>query len=243
MSSPLPLDSPGDRRSRLWSWVRVAALIAFATLMVWVFFNVRLPDLEVMQAAIESYGWWGRVVFVAAYAVVGITPIPVTIMAVLAGLLFGVVEGSILAVIGSFLGCAAAYGIARGLGRETVLNLLGDRAEMLTRRLDSGGFAAVFLLRVMPGVPYWPVNYAGGALGVASRPYLAATLLACLPGQTSLVAIGALVVTPTILEWVVLVVAWLVVLGLTFWGWRELKQDRDENQAPDHSDSSSSGTT
>src|SRR5699024_5417154 len=133
------------------------------------------------------------------------------------GVLFGVVEGSILSVIGVLIGCWGAYWMARGLGRATVERLLGRHATTVGQHLTDAGFHAVYMLRVMPGVPYWPVNYGSGAFGVSQRDFVVASGLAAVPGQISLVAVGALVAAPSIGKAIVVAAAWTVVVILTIW--------------------------
>ncbi|MDO5498962.1 MAG: TVP38/TMEM64 family protein [Propionibacteriaceae bacterium] len=191
--------------------------------MVWLAFNVRLPSLDVLRAQIEAFGWWSWLVFLGAYALVALTPIPVTLMALTGGVLFGIVEGSILSILGSMLGSMGGYWIARALGKETVLRLLGSRRETIEERLGSAGFDGIFMLRVMPGLPYWPVNYGAGALGVPSRMFAVASAIASIPGQVSLVAIGAFAARPGVTVGIVVVIAWAVVITLTVWAWRAWK--------------------
>lgn len=224
-SSDAP-DTSSDSESSGPSWVavlRFVAFIAVVLVMVWLAFNVRLPGVEELRARIASFGWWSWLVFVGVYAAVALTPIPVTLMALTGGVLFGVVTGSVLSIVASVLGSLAAYAIARGLGKETVIGLLGRRRATLEKRLDSAGFDAVFTLRVMPGMPYWPVNYGAGALGVPFREFAVASLIASVPGQISLVAIGAFAAGPSVVGGIVVVLAWATVLTLTIWAWRAWK--------------------
>src|SRR5699024_788338 len=161
------------------SILRNIALVLTLVTMLWLAFNVRLPDLGTLQADIAGLGTWGVAAFVVLYALVALTPIPVTIMAVTGGLVFGIPVGTAVSM--------------SGLGRETVMRLLGSHAGMVEDRLEGGGFYAVCTLRLLPGVPYWPVNYGSGALAVPSRDFLIATIVSSLPGQLSLVAIGAFI--------------------------------------------------
>lgn len=226
------------RGSRHGTVLRIAALVAVVVAIIWVAATVRLPDLDDLRARIEGFGWWSWLVFIAAYAVVALTPIPVTIMALLGGLLFGVVAGSLLSVIGAVIGSIGAYWIARALGRTTIMRLLGRHAEKLEDRLDeSSGFAAVFTLRVMPGMPYWPVNYGAGALGVPSRMFSIASLVASVPGQVSLVAIGAFIAAPSFWSGAVVLLSWAVVLGFTIWAWRSWR-GKAEHSLPGEPDPS-----
>lgn len=198
-------------------------LVAVVLLMVWLALTVRLPSLAVLQQRIEDYGWAAFLVFALLYALVALTPIPVTIMAVAGGMLFGVLEGGVLSIAGVMAGCWGAYWLARLLGRGVVGRLLGSHARTVGDRLENGGFAAVFLLRVMPGLPYWPVNYGAGAFGITQREFLTASLIACIPGQVSLVAIGAFLADPGIMVGTVLAASWAVVIVLTIWGYRAFR--------------------
>lgn len=228
-----PAPAPDDASGPDWpGLVRAGALIAVAALFVWLAFAVRLPDLATLRAWFEGYGIWGWLAFVALYAVVALTPIPVTIMAVLGGVVYGVLEGSVLSVAGAMVGSLGAYGIARLLGRATVMWLLGDRGAAVERRLGDAGFLAVLTLRVAPGIPYWPVNYAAGALGVPLRTFATAATLGSAPGQVSLVALGAFATRPGWATGVVVAASWVVVLVLTVWGARRWRRARHGSTDP-----------
>lgn len=219
---PEPDGSP-DPMETVFSLVRTGALLGAVLLMVWLAFNVSLPSVGQLRDWIDDFGWASRLVFVAVYAVVALTPIPVTVMAMTGGVLFGVVEGSALSVVGAVAGCLGAYWIARGLGQDTVLRLLGRHRATVEDQLGSAGFPAVFTLRVLPGLPYWPINYGAGALGVPYREFAVATVVASVPGQVSLVAVGAFAATPNAFHAIVVVLAWAVVVIMSVWAWRSWK--------------------
>lgn len=208
--------------------IRNTTLVLVLLVMLWLAFNVRLPSINRLHEVIASWGWAAWIVFTLAYAVVALTPIPVTVMAVTAGLLFGIFEGTVLSVIGVMIGCWVAYWIARGLGREAIAKLLGSRYRTVERHLDQAGFQAVAVLRLLPGFPYWPVNYGSGAFGVSQRDFLLASFLSVIPGQISLVAIGAFISNPNVLNGTIVVVAWIAVLVLTIWAYRKWKAAKDD---------------
>lgn len=203
--------------------IRTILLVVIALVMIWLALTVRLPDMDSLRDRIDDFGFWSWAVFILAYAGVALTPIPVTIMALAGGLLFGVVAGSVVSVIGAMLGSIAGYATARALGKETVLGLLGSRGDTLEERLDDAGFEAVFTLRVLPGMPYWPINYAAGALGIPFQVFVWSSLIASIPGQISLVAIGAFLGERTIAAGAVVVVSWMVVIVMTIWAGRAWK--------------------
>ncbi|GAB3192574.1 TVP38/TMEM64 family protein [Nesterenkonia suensis] len=217
-------DAPSPRTGLQWgTYLRNTLLVVVLLLMLWIAFNVRLPSVEELRGHMEGLGWAARLVFVGLYAVVAMTPIPVTIMAVTGGLLFGVLEGSLLSIVGVLLGCWGAYWLARGLGRATVVRMLGTHAATVERHLADAGFAAVATLRLMPGLPYWPVNYGSGAFGVSQRDFLLAGVVSTIPGQVSLVAVGAFVSEPGVVPAAVVLSAWAVVITMTIWALRAWK--------------------
>src|SRR5699024_4242071 len=101
--------SRAERDSTPWgSIARNVALVAATLAMVWLALNVRLPTLDELRADFADLGVWGPLAFVAVYAVVALTPIPVTIMAVAGGMLFGLGAGTLLSMLGVVSGCLGA---------------------------------------------------------------------------------------------------------------------------------------
>ncbi|MGI6877343.1 TVP38/TMEM64 family protein [Microbacterium sp. gxy059] len=225
--------SPPAHGIRWGAAVRNSLLVLALLGMIWLALHVRLPSIDELRGALEQWGGAAWIAFVLLYAVVAITPIPVTIMAIAGGVLFGVLEGSILSVVGAMIGSWIAYWLARGLGRTTVAKLLGSHAETVERRLAGAGVEAVYLLRLMPGLPYWPVNYGSGAFGISQRDFLAGSGLSTIPGQVSLVAVGAFIADPGLPAGIVVLCAWAVVLVMTFFAYRRLRRASGRGAARD----------
>ena len=226
------------------SILRTAALVLVVAAFVWLALTVRLPGVDELRAQLDGFGWWSWLAFTVLYAAVALTPIPVTIMAVTAGVLFGAIEGTVLSVVGALLGSLGAYGIARAVGREVVLRWLGRHAETVERRLEDTGFLALLTLRVAPGLPYWPVNYGAGALAVPLGIFAGSTAVGVIPGQLSLVAMGAFAVRPGVVNGVLLGVGWLAVGGLTLWAvrhWRRAARSAEEPAGSEGPESPRSG--
>ncbi len=223
--------APADVVTPRWgNYLRNGLLIIVFLLMLWLVLNVHMPSIQQIRESVDVTSWTAILGFIGLYALVAITPIPVTIMAIAFGLLFGVFEGTAFALVGVMLGSWAAYWLARLLGQVTVRRLMGRHAPTVEEKLESRGFLAVYLLRVMPGVPYWPVNYGSGAFGVSQRVYLIASALSVIPGQLSLVAIGAFIAVPSFFHGAVVVCAWIVVATLTIWAYlRWRRQSKAES--------------
>ncbi|MGO2038046.1 MAG: TVP38/TMEM64 family protein [Brevibacterium sp.] len=228
-----PTHSHGTSRVDWPTVLRNVALALAVLAGVWLVFNVHLPSLGELRRDIGEVGFWGFGLFVLLYAVVAATPIPVTIMAVAGGMIYGLPFGTLLSMIGVVLGCWGGYWISRALGRDTVMKLLGSHAEAVESRLTDGGFYAVCTLRLLPGFPYWPVNYGSGALGIDNRTFLIATAVSALPGQLSLVAVGAFIGNPGILTGTAVAIAWALVITLTIITFRRWKSTHKSSDKPD----------
>ena len=103
MSDQTDPSSPPHREPGEAPWgsiLRNVALVLVLLTMLWLALNVRLPELDTLQANIADLGLWGLAAFVALYALVALTPIPVTIMAVTGGLVFGLPVGTALSMVG-----------------------------------------------------------------------------------------------------------------------------------------------
>lgn len=223
-TDPHEPEEPADDQERWISVLRNTALGAVILGLLWVAFNVELPPVHELQRNIEALGWAGWIAFVALYALVATTPIPVTIMAVAGGLLFDIAAGTILSVLGVMLGCWTAYWVARGLGKQTMRKLLGRHRGTVERHLQESGFYAVATLRLVPGIPYWPVNYGSGAFGVKHTPFVLASLVSCIPGQFSLVAIGGFIADPSPMTGAAVAIGWIAVGILTVMAYRRWRR-------------------
>lgn len=222
--------SSGSHGTSWDSLIRNGALLAVLLVMVWLVFNVNLPSAAELESHIDHFGWSAWLVFVGAYALVALTPIPVTVMAVTGGLLFGAALGSLLSVIGVLIGCWGGYWIARALGTDLVRRVLGSHGPKVESYLAGAGFEAVTTLRLMPGIPYWPVNYGSGAFGIDQRTFLAASVASVIPGQVSLVALGAVVAHQTWYNVTTLVLAWTTVVMMTMFASRRWKRAGRESR-------------
>ena len=213
------------------SMVSLLTLVLAIGTLIWVNFNVNIPEPVVLREMIQSYGWAGWLVFIGITALIAITPIPVTIPALVAGSLYGAIAGSLFSYTGVLIGSWLGYWLARLTGRDLTFKLLGPHGPTVKKYLGNAGFISMCTARLMPGLPYWPVNYGAGALGVNQSAFLAATVIASIPGQISLVSIGAFAVNQSLFNGTVLVTAWILVListWISYQYWRNTRNKRDE---------------
>lgn len=214
----------------LRSIISLLTLVLFIGILIWLSFNVNIPEPEVLREMIQGYGWAGWLVFIGITALIAITPIPVTIPALVAGSLYGVITGTLFSFTGILIGSWIGYWLARLTGQELTFKFLGRHGPTVQKYLGNAGFLAMCTARLMPGLPYWPVNYGAGALGVSQYAFLSATFIASIPGQISLVALGAFAVNQSFFNGIILVTAWMTVLLFTWISYRYWRNTRKESK-------------
>ncbi len=166
--------------------------------------------------------------------------VPVTVMIVAAGMVFGWLMGFATALGGALLGAAAGYAIGRVLWRDVVRRVGGRRLNSLSRILGRRGVMSVALVRIVPVAPFTVVNIVAGASHVRLRDCLLGTLLGMAPGTLALTVFAdsaTLAIRRPGWATILGVVALAALLG---WGYRRLRhqveshtplaaRDRDSN--------------
>ncbi len=163
---------PVDQRTVRLTWGRLLVLAAIILVAAVAAGLIGLPDSELLAADVAAIGPAAPAVFVLLYAVVTLVPLPKNVLTVVAGLLFGLVEGTGLALLGALLGAVAAFGLGRVLGRDAVERITGRRVARVDAVLSRHGFLAVLAVRLVPVLPFTAINYAAGLTAVRNRDYL-----------------------------------------------------------------------
>jgi len=119
-------------------------------------------------------------------------PVPVTLLMVANGLVFGIWNGMLISFIGGFIGAVFAFYLGRRLGRQVVQYVVPrpalDAADKLMAR--RGGWAIV-LGRWVPGIPCDPLSYAAGITRMPWGKFIGLTAIGLVPANLATAFIGA----------------------------------------------------
>lgn len=189
-------DIPSPELSRAAAIVRLV-LFVIALAVVGLIAVRTGPDVAAVRSFVADTGWVGPGVYVLAYAVLTVALVPGTVLTLSGGLLFGVLGGSVLTIVGATLGATAAFVIARRAGRAAVDRLAGGRVARVDEWLAARGLVAVLTLRLVPLVPFSVGNYAAGVTGVRARDYVLGTAIGIVPGVVVYTVLGARAQDPT----------------------------------------------
>lgn len=205
--------------------VRLALLVtllvaAASSLLVW------SPRQLLLQGFSSGpYAMWAAPAFVAVFALATLAFFPKPVLNAAAGVLFGVPQGLMLAVAGTTLGAALAFGLGRGLGRDALQPLLKKKVlAALDRRLTAHGFRSMLLLRMVPGIPFQAINFAAAFSGIRLWSFTAATAVGVLPGTAAYVTAGASASSPTSPAFLISTAVMVAMAAVTFVSLRRAQQ-------------------
>jgi uncharacterized membrane protein YdjX (TVP38/TMEM64 family) len=204
--------------------VGLVVLVAVVAALTVAALAVDLPTGEQLRAHVQGAGPLAPLVFVAFCAVGTAAFFPKPVLATAAGLLFGVLPGIALAVVGCTVGALISFGVARRLGRRTVASWLGrGRLRVLDAVFADRGVAATFVLRLVPVLPFTVANYGAGVTAVRGRSFALGTAVGLLPSTLLAVLLGDALQDLGSPRSVVAIVAWLVLSVVALlWGRRLL---------------------
>ncbi|KAB1214252.1 hypothetical protein CJ030_MR5G023165 [Morella rubra] len=140
----------------------------------------------------QDLGPWGPLVLAVAYIPLTVLAVPASVLTLGGGYLFGLPVGFVADSIGATVGAGAAFLLGRTIGRSFVISKLKDYPQfrsvaVATRR---SGFKIVFLLRLVPLLPFNMLNYLLSVTPVPLGEYMLASWLGMMPITLALVYVG-----------------------------------------------------
>ncbi len=143
---------------------------------------------------IHGLGFWGPLAFILIYISACVFFVPGSVLTLGAGLLFGVVKGTVFVSAGSTLGAAAAFLIGRYLARDWISGKMqgNEKFKTIDEAVKTEGWKIVGLVRLSPIFPFNIINYAFGLTRVSLKHYFLASWIGMLPGTVMYVYLGSL---------------------------------------------------
>src|SRR6266446_8353720 len=142
---------------------------------------------------VQQLGPVGVIVFIIAYALATVLFLPGWIFTVSAGLVYGVVGGTAVALSGAIIGSALSFLCARYLLRKRIEAAAkrSSKFSAIDSAIGEQGWKIVGLLRLSPVVPFNLSNYFYGITAVRFWPYIFASAVGMLPGTFLYAYLGA----------------------------------------------------
>nr|WP_299985039.1 TVP38/TMEM64 family protein [uncultured Ruegeria sp.] len=166
--------------------ILVVAAVGFFTLGDYLTFEILRDNREALLAWRDANFWAMAVAFVGLYIVIVAFSLPgAAVASMTGGFLFGLFAGTAFNVFAATIGASAIFMAARwGLGESLTARL--ESSEGAIKKLKDGlrenEISVLFLLRLVPVVPFFVANLVPALVGVKFRNFLITTALGIIPG-------------------------------------------------------------
>lgn len=186
--------SPVARRLPLIIILSVAVMGAFF-LRDYLTFDALAENREVLIAFRDTNYLLTALMFIGFYIlIVGFSLPGATIATLTGGFLFATFPGALFNVIAATIGATAIFLAARWGGGEK-LGAKMEGADGLVKKIkigiDENQWSMLFLLRLLPAVPFFMANLIPSFLEVPLRRFVISTFIGIIPGTTVYTAVGA----------------------------------------------------
>lgn len=226
----------------------VLLLILFAAHYLWDLTSYIPPDR--LQAILGKAGHQAPLLYMAIMDLAVILPfIPTLPLDIAAGAFFGPFLGTLYSAVGATAGAAAAFLIARYLGREFIARFLSGHINFCTRCSDRLLTKVVVISRLLPVISFKVVSYGAGLTMMSLRSFSLATFVGMLPMTFAYNYFGSAIWSAD--RGIVLILGVLLVIFL-FWfprlverydlfSWRTILRHDGEGAEPPKSGASAAG--
>ncbi len=195
MSRPDAVLPPAVLRRLPLVAVAVVALVGALTLRDYASFEALARHREALIAFRDANYLGTVLVFVTIYIAVVAFSLPgATIATLTGGFLFGVFPGAFYNVVAAATGATLIFLAAR-LGLGDTLAARMNASDGIVRRIkhgiDENQWSMLFLIRLVPAVPFFVANVVPALVGVPLYRYVVSTFLGIIPGAVVYTGVGA----------------------------------------------------
>lgn len=146
---------------------------------------------EEFQSLIDNQPFISALVFVGIYAACVALSLPIaTLLTLLSGFLFGLVQGTLLVVTGATIGATIVFLIAKTSLGSTLREKAGGLYKKVEGNMKENAFGYLFFMRLVPVFPFVAVNILPALFNVPVRTFLITTFFGIMPGSAAFVYFG-----------------------------------------------------
>jgi uncharacterized membrane protein YdjX (TVP38/TMEM64 family) len=190
-----------QEKKKNWLKLSIAAVVIFAVIALMRYFGlfqyVSMQNIMNLKAWISGLGAIGPLVYILLFIAACLFFLPGLPVAILGGLAFGPIMGTVWASIGSTAGAALAFLVARYVARDMVEGWA--QANPIFKKIDDGvaaqGWRMLMITRLVPVFPFNLQNYAYGLTKIGFPTYVMVSWICMLPGAVAFTFMGGAIVS------------------------------------------------
>ena len=190
---------------------------------------------------VDSLGAVGAIAFMIIYIVATVGFLPGSILTLGAGVVFGVIQGSIYVFIGATIGATCAFLVGRYFARGWISKKIAgnEKFAAIDQAVGREGLKIVLLTRLSPIFPFNLLNYGLGVTGVSLKDYVIGSV-GMIPGTVMYVYLGSLAgniatigsaeqpTNPTI-TWAIRIIGFIATVAVTLYVTKVARKALDES--------------
>ena len=136
---------------------------------------------------IQNSGSLAPLIYIALFSILPTFFMPVTILAMAAGYVFGILPAGIYTFIAAFINSTLTYFLGKYVAYDFINDLANEKYPDVYNKLKEKsngkeGFIFMLIVRLLPFVPYTLLNYMSGAVGFNYLVFISSSMLGILPG-------------------------------------------------------------
>jgi uncharacterized membrane protein YdjX (TVP38/TMEM64 family) len=164
------------------------ALVIFSVYLL--FYNYFIDSQFLYKLVINWFvnpvyelGIFGILLFILIMALQGLlVPIPSEIVLLATGMIWGLVGGGIMGVIGSMAAAILCFYVSKKGGRPLAEKLVGKGAiNMADHFIHKYGMGAIIVARFLPFIAFDPISYASGIVDLDIKKYSFGSFIGSIP--------------------------------------------------------------
>lgn len=192
--APLPSRSRAVMRRLPIFVILLGAVIGTVLLRDQIDFGVLRAHHDTLMALRDAHYGLTVLAFMAAYVLIVTLSLPgAALSTVTGGFLFGVFPGVVYTVVAATIGAVAVFLAARiGFGDRLAARIDAGqgRVKRLTTALRENEWEVLFIMRLIPVVPFFVGNLVPAMIGVRTHRFFVTTLFGIIPGGLVYTSVG-----------------------------------------------------
>ena len=191
---------------------------------------------------IDNLGAIAPIAFILIYIIATVAFLPGSILTLGAGVVFGIVRGSIYVFVGATIGATLAFLVGRYLARGWISRKIAGNQKFsaIDRAVGNEGLKIVLLTRLSPIFPFNLLNYGLGITGVSLKDYVLGSV-GMIPGTIMYVYIGSLAGSIAtiggetqadfnpVAQWAIRIIGFIATVAVTFYVTKIARKALDES--------------